>query len=87
MKSIGSVKDVVTEYSAAAASRSSISIADRADRQGNGRIRVVAIDSSIRAGSDSEIKLTLESGTFATWMSRCRSLGHVEKVLLRSPHG
>lgn len=60
VKSMGTAADVVTEYAKVAAERRSISIADRTDRTGDGRMRIVAIESSIRTGADSQIRLGYE---------------------------
>lgn len=52
----GPIRDVVHTYLEKASQLGSSSVADRRDRQGDGRLRFVAIDSSIRTGLPSELR-------------------------------
>jgi len=58
IRAIGSTHDVLTEYARDAAERRTISVADRIDREGDGRMRITGIKSDLRTGSACEIRLS-----------------------------
>ena len=55
VRSIGSATDVVAEYTRVAATLRSTSLTDRTDREGNGKMRIIAVESQIRTGADLQI--------------------------------
>jgi lipopolysaccharide transport system ATP-binding protein len=61
---VGPVHEVVEQYLLTASNLGSVPIANRRDRQGDGRLRIVEIEASVRTGSPSEIRLrySAESG-------------------------
>ena len=57
----GTAADVVSEYLRRSEARKLNELAERPDRKGNGRLRVQAIDASIRTGRASEFRLKYEA--------------------------
>jgi lipopolysaccharide transport system ATP-binding protein len=53
----GQISEVLGSYDQAIASTLTESLASRADRRGDGRLRVVSIEAVMRTGADSEIRL------------------------------
>jgi lipopolysaccharide transport system ATP-binding protein len=56
MVSSGTAHEVVGRYLETAAALGASDIADRVDRQGDGRLRIVAIETSLRTGNPSELR-------------------------------
>jgi lipopolysaccharide transport system ATP-binding protein len=56
----GTARDIVEEYARIAAERRSIVIAERTDREGTGRMRILAIESEMRTGAESTVRFTYE---------------------------
>ena len=54
----GGAREVVEEYSERVASLQTVPLRDRVDRQGDGRLRIQAVQSMLRTGTDSEIRLS-----------------------------
>jgi lipopolysaccharide transport system ATP-binding protein len=57
---IGTARDIADAYAQVATANRAVAIADRTDREGSGRMRIVAIDSAMRTGVESTLRLTYE---------------------------